>query len=174
MTADLLIHATGICALAFNVVALVRTCERSLRVQSGIAGVIWALNNLLLGAPTAAALSLVSASRTATSAATLQCGGRLRFSLFGAFGTLAVGIGIATWDGWSSVLLTSASLISTYAMFYMKGPRLRASMLMVSVLWMHHAWSHGSWEQMAANALTAAAALYGAWRIERSESTPSR
>ena len=57
----LLIHATGVCALALNVVALVRTCEKALRIQSGLAGVIWALNNLLLGAHTAAALSLVSA-----------------------------------------------------------------------------------------------------------------
>jgi hypothetical protein len=33
---------------------------------------------------------------------------------------------------------------------------------------MDHAWSHGSWEQMAANALTALAALYGVWRVTAS------
>ena len=43
-----------------------------LRLQSGLSGAIWALNNLLLGAHTAAALSLISAGRTATSAATLR------------------------------------------------------------------------------------------------------
>ncbi|WP_280151342.1 YgjV family protein [Piscinibacter sp. XHJ-5] len=166
MATDLLIHATGLTALVVNVIALIRTCERSLRMQSGVAGVIWALNNLLLGAHTAAALSLVSAGRTATSAATLQCGARLRLMVFTGFAVLTLAIGATTWTGWSSMLLTCASLLSTYAVFYLSGARLRCTMLLVSVLWMHHAWSHGSWEQMAANVITAAAALFGAWRME--------
>jgi len=167
MAADLLIHATGVVALACNVVALVCTCERSLRVQSGIAGVIWALNNVLLGAPAAAALTLVSAGRTATAAATLTRGARCRRAGFTAFAVLALGVCALTWDGWPSVLLALASLLSTYAMFYMRGRPLRWSMLAVSALWMHHAWTHGSWEQIAANGLTALAALYGAWRVDR-------
>ena len=71
MAIELLIHGTGVFALLLNIVALCRRCEKKLRIQSGIAGVAWALNNLLLGANTAAALSLVSAGRTATSAAML-------------------------------------------------------------------------------------------------------
>lgn len=173
MATDLLIHVTGIGALAFNVIALVHTCEKSLRVQSGIAGVGWALNNLLLGAHTAAALSLVSAGRTATSAAMLECSAHLRWALFLAFGVLTLAIGVGTWDGWPSAFITGASLLSTYAMFYMEGRPLRWLMLAVSALWMYHAWSLGSWEQVAANAVTAAAALYGAWRIERSSSVAS-
>lgn len=169
MATDLLIHASGLCALVLNVAALIRTCERSLRLQSGIAGVVWALNNFLLGAHTAAALSLVSAGRTATSAATLTCGARLRLTVFAGFAALTLAIGAATWDGWPSVLLAIASLLSTYAMFYMQGRALRWTMLLVSALWMHHAWSHGSWEQMAANVITGAAALYGAWRVERAD-----
>jgi hypothetical protein len=167
MATDLLIHASGLCALVLNVAALVRTCERSLRLQSGVAGVVWALNNFLLGAHTAAALSLLSAGRTATSAATLQCGQRLRGAAFAGFAALALAISAATWDGWPSLLLAAASLLSTWAMFYLQGRALRWTMLLVSALWMHHAWSHGSWEQMAANVVTAAAALYGAWRVER-------
>jgi hypothetical protein len=167
MANDLLIHATGVCALALNVVALVRTCERSLRVQSGVAGIIWAFNNLLLGAHTAAVLSLVSAGRTATSAATLHSGLALRRVAFVAFAVVTLGISAATWHGWPSVFMAIASLLSTYAMFYLRGSSLRWSMLVVSALWMHNAWSYGSWEQMAANGLTAAAAVYGAWRIER-------
>ena len=168
MANELLIHATGLCALALNVIALVRTCERSLRVQSGIAGIIWALNNLLLGAHTAAALSLLSAGRTATSAATLHSGTGLRRAAFVGFAVLTLGISAATWHGWPSVFMTIASVLSTYAMFYMRGRSLRWSMLVVSALWMHNAWSYDSWEQIAANAVTAVAALYGAWRIERS------
>lgn len=166
MPNDLLIHATGLCALALNVVALVRSCERSLRVQSAAAGVIWALNNALLGAHTAAALSLLSAGRTATSASTLNGGAALRRGLFVGFVLLALAVSAATWAGWPSALMTVASILSTYAMFYLRRRPLRWSMLAVSALWMHNAWIYDSWEQMLANALTAAAALYGGWRIE--------
>jgi hypothetical protein len=166
MPTDLLIHATGLCALALNAIALIRTCERKLRIESGIAGIIWALNNLLLGAHTAAALSFVSAGRTATSAVTLHSRAPLRRAIFAGFAVLTLAVGAATWHGLPSVLLIIASLLSTYAMFYMRGSQLRWSMLVVSALWMYNAWFYDSWEQTVANALTAAAALYGAWRID--------
>ena len=164
MDTEFLIHLTGLSALVLNVLAIVRTCERRLRLQSGAAGLVWALNNLLLGAHSAAALSLVSAGRTASSAATLQGGeGRRRLAFF-AFTALTVLVAALTWQGWLSVFLVIASLLSTYAMFYMRGRALRWAMLLVSTLWMVNAWSYGSWEQVAANAATAAAALYAAWR----------
>src|SRR5438445_13682243 len=81
---------------------------------------------------------------------------------------LTLAISATTWYGWPSVPLAIASVLSTYAMFYMRGRALRCAMVMVSALWMHHAWSCGSWEQVVANVITAAAALRGAWRIERS------
>lgn len=166
---DLLIHATGLTALALNVIALMRTCERSLRLHSGIAGALWALNNLLLGAPTAAALSLVSAGRTASSAATLTGGARRRLALCLAFAVLTLAVAAWTWHGWPSALLTIASLVSTAAVFYLRGTTLRWAMLGVSALWMVNAWQLDSWEQMAANAATAAAALWGAWRVRRDQ-----
>src|SRR5438045_9503284 len=98
MAADLLIHATGVVALACNVVALVCTCERSLRVQSGIAGVIWALNNVLLGAPAAAALTLVSAGRTATAAATMTRGALCSRAGLTGFAVLALAVRRLTRD----------------------------------------------------------------------------
>ncbi len=163
----LLIHASGICALALNVAALVHPCERSLRLQSGLAGVAWALNNLLLGAHTAAALSLVSAGRTATSAVTLSAREDTRGVVFAAFLALTLVIGALTWDGWASALMVAASVLSTVAVFYLRGRALRLAMLQVSALWMYNAWVYDSWEQLAANALTAAAALVGAQRVLR-------
>lgn len=173
---NLLIHATGVCALALNIAALVHPCERSLRLQSGLSGLLWALNNLLLGAHAAAALSVLSASRTATSAYSLRGSDAFRLKAFGAFSLAALGIGAVTWNGWPSALLVAASLLSTYALFYLRGRELRLSMLGVSALWMHNAWSCGSWEQIVANAATAAAALYGAWGAGRgtSASTTNR
>jgi hypothetical protein len=132
-----------------------------------MAGVIWALNNLLLGAHTAAALSLVSASRTATSAITLSAREDIRRTVFIGFLVLTVLMGALTWHGWPSAPLVLASLLSTVAVFYLRGRAMRMAMLLVSALWMHNAWLVDSWEQMAANALTAAAALYGARRADR-------
>jgi hypothetical protein len=172
-TSDFLVHAAGMSALAINVVAMANTCERSLRVQSAIAGLAWALNNLLLGAYTAAALSLVSAGRTTTAVAVIRCAAPVRRTAFIAFASLTVGVAAATWNSQSSLLIIVAALLSTYAMFYLSGPSLRWSMLFVSALWMDHAWSHGSWEQIAANALTGVAAVYGAWRVRDSLQPPA-
>jgi hypothetical protein len=170
MATDLLIHGTGLFALLLNVIAMCRSCERSLRLQSGLSGIAWALNNLLLGANTAAALTLVSASRTCTSAVLLKRGARLRAIGFGVFSLVTLAIGFASWDGWPSAMVTSATLLSTYSMFYMRGRALRWIMVAVSALWMHHAWTHDSWEQLVANVATMAAALVGVWRLERAES----
>jgi hypothetical protein len=166
MSNTLLIHASGLAALAFNVVALVCTCERSLRLRSGVAGMIWALNNFLMGANVAAALSVLSAGRTATSAVTLVAR-RSRAIAFAGFALLTLVVGWLTWGGVASLLMVGASLMSTYAVFHLTGRSLRGVMLAVSALWMFNAWSVGSWEQMAANVISAAASLYGACRMSR-------
>lgn len=167
MSNAVLVHATGLCALALNLVALVCNCERRLRVRSGIAGMVWALNNFLLGANGAAALSVVSAGRTATSAVTLHGAGLQRRVAFGGFCLLTLAIGVLTWVDWTSTLILAASLISTYAVFHLTGRSLRWVMLAVSAMWMVNAWSYGSWEQMAANVLSATASLIGACRVGR-------
>jgi len=174
MPTELLIHATGICALALNVSALLRRCERALRIHSGLSGAIWALNNLLLGAHTAAALSLVSAGRTATSAATLSAASRVRHAACAGFVALTLAITTYTWHGWTSALLLFASVLSTCAMFYLRGGTLRWTMLLVSALWMVNAWAYESWEQMVANLVTAAAAIYGTWRGSATAAPPTR
>jgi hypothetical protein len=161
MPTELLIHATGVCALALNVTALVRSCERALRLQSGLSGALWALNNLLLGAHTAAALSLISAGRTATSAATLRATNPVRHAACAAFVALTLAITAFSWHGWPSALLLVASLLSTFAMFYLRATLLRLTMLPVSALWMVNAWVFDSWEQLLANVVTALAAIYG-------------
>jgi len=167
MSNDLLIHLTGLAALGLNVVALACTCERSLRLRSGAAGMVWALNNLLLGAHAAAALSVVSAGRTATSAATLNGASELRRAAFLLFMALTLIIGAVTWNGVPTLVMTLASSLSTYAVFHTTGKVLRWVMLLVSAMWMLNAWIYGSWEQMAANVLSAGACVMGARRIGR-------
>ena len=167
MSSEFLVHATGLAALFVNVCALLCRCEVSLRRHSVFAGCLWALNNVLLGAHSAAALTVVSASRTATSASTLERSHVARRNAFLAFVGLTIAAALLTWGGWASGVTLTASVMSTYAMFYMRGAALRLSMLLASMLWMVNAWQVGSWEQMAANVITGCVAAYGAWTLSR-------
>jgi hypothetical protein len=167
MSSDLLAHATGLAALVINVCALLCRCEIRLRRHSVAAGCLWAINNVLLGAHSAAALTVVSASRTATAATTLERGCVARRNAFLVFAALTLAAGLLTWHGWTSGVTLAASVMSTYAMFYMRGAPLRVSMLVASMMWMVNAWQVGSWEQMAANVITGSVAAYGAWTLAR-------
>ncbi len=169
MTTAYLIHATGLAALALTISGMLRTCDTALRAKSGFAAMLWALNNMLIGAETAAMLSLVSVGRQATSVLTQRQTDRIRRIAFLAFVMVTVAAGAFTWQGWPTLVMTGASTGSTYAMFYLHGRRLRLSMIVISALWMYNAWTHDSWEQMAGNVLTATASLYGAWRLGREE-----
>src|SRR4051794_5585321 len=114
MSSEFLVHATGLAALLVNVCALLCRCEVALRRHSVFAGCLWALNNVLLDAHSAAALTVVSASRTATSASTLDRGRVARRNAFLAFLSLTVAAAVLTWGGWMSVLTLTASVMSTY------------------------------------------------------------
>lgn len=173
MQSELLIHASGLAALVINVIALLCRCDLAMRRRSVIAGCLWTVNNVLLGAHEAAALSAVSVSRTVTSAATLERSRVSRRNTFAFFVVLSVGAGAVTWTSWAGAVTLAASVLSTYAMFYMRGAALRLVMLLVSAMWMVNAWRYDSWEQMAANLLTAGAAAWGAWRLARDGATRS-
>jgi len=167
MSSDLLAHASGLFALLLNVTALCCRCEIALRRQSVVAGCLWAVNNLLIGAHSAAALSAVSAGRSATSAATLAGGPVRRRNLCALFLLITAGVALLCWQGVLSAVTLVASLASTWAMFHFRGAALRVTMLVTSIAWMASAVAFGSWEQMAANLLTAASAGYGALRCRR-------
>jgi len=164
-----LIHFTGLAALLLNVSGLVRSCDRTLRLRGGVAAVLWTLNNLLLGAHTAAALSAVSAGRQAVSSVTHS--GSARWRLVACLGFIGISLAAAllTWHGWPTLLVAAAATISNYAMFYLHGRKLRIAVLVASTLWMYNAWSYDSWEQMVANVVTALAGAYGAWSLWRAD-----
>ena len=69
MLADTLIHATGLFALTLNVSGVVRPNDRTLMRTTGWASALWAVNNVLIGAHTAAALSVLSVGRQSAAAA---------------------------------------------------------------------------------------------------------
>ena len=163
----LLIHATGFAALALNVGALMGRSDRSLRSTTGWASALWAVNNLLLGAQSAAALSLLSVGRQASAVAVHRHRARVRHIACAGFVLLTLVLGALTWNGVPTLFTSAGSLLATGAMFYLRGSWLRLAMIGVAALWMVNAWVYASWWQMLANLLTAGAAAYGAWRAER-------
>jgi hypothetical protein len=164
MLTSLFAHATGIAALSLSLRALITRSDRDLNRTTGLSAVLWALNNLLLGAHTAAALSAVAAGRQASTSYAERRGPQIRRQSCGLFIAITVLAGALTWEGWISVPTTAATVLVSYAVFYSRGAQLRLIMLVSAALWMMSAWTLGSWEQILANALTAAAAAVGAWR----------
>ena len=81
-----------------------------------------------------------------------------------AFLAVTLALSILTWNGTVTLVTTAGSMLSTYAMFYMRGVLLRVAMMGVAALWMFNALAYDSWWQMIANTLNGGAAAHGAWR----------
>lgn len=162
-----LVDATGLLALSLNVSALLRPADRSFLKTSGWASAVWALNNLLIGAPTAAALSALGVGRQASAAALHDRPGRLKEAAFIALMALTLLTASLTWSGVENLFPVAGSLAATYAMFRLRGASLRWAMVLVNALWLVHALSHDAWWQVAANVLCGLAAALGAWRARK-------
>lgn len=163
MTTSLLLNASGLAALALNISGLLKPSDAGLRQKAGLAAALWALNNLLLGAYTAAALSVLVVARQFTAHRMQDASAQHRLRTCVAFVLLTVLVGATTWQGWSSVFTTTGTVLATAAMFYLSGARLRLALLVTSLLWLGHAWVFHSLWQMVANLSAAAAAGAGAW-----------
>ena len=164
MLSQHIIDATGILALSLNVSALVRPSDRTLLKTTGWASAIWALNNLLLGALTAAALSALSVGRQLGAVALHDRPGRVKAIAFASLVMATLLIAGLTWNGSHTVFPVAGSLVGTYAVLYMRGAALRLAMVLVNALWMVNAVAYDSGWQMAANVLSGTAAAIGAWR----------
>jgi hypothetical protein len=159
-----LVDATGVIALSLNVSGLIARDDRVLVKTSGWASAIWALNNLLMGAHPAAALSALGVGRQALASTLQNDHGRLKTQAFAGLAVAILFIGCLTWSGVGTLLLLAGSLIATYAMFYLRGTGLRLAMVLVNMLWMYNAVTHESWWQIAANLIAGGAAALAAWR----------
>ncbi len=163
------VHVTGFAALAFNIFGLVGTSDRSLRSSTGWASALWAANNLIIGANSAAALSALSVGRQASASAVQDKSKRSKVLSCAAFLAVTILIGALTWNGAVTLVTMAGSMLSTYAMFFMRGVFLRVAMIAVASLWMFNAFAYDSWWQMAANALNGGAAAFGAWRSAKAK-----
>jgi len=166
-----LVDVTGLAALSFNVAGLVRTSDRSLRHSSGWASALWAANNLLMGAQSAAVLSALSVGRQVSASSTQGSSEKTKRLCCGGFLLITLLLGALTWNGVTTVFSMAGSMLATYAMFYMRGVALRLAMVGTAGLWMYNAWAYDSWWQMLGNSLSASAAAYGAWRASLAQVT---
>ncbi len=167
MVTSFLEHATGLAALGLNIRGLLTRHDGRLRATTGVAAVLWAVNNLLLGAQTAAMLSAIAAGRQASSVAT-ERRPRLQALSCAAFIVLNIAATNFTWEGLPSLATGLAAVMVTYAMFYLSGAKLRLIMVASAFLWGYSAIVFDSWEQIVANVVSAAAAALGAWRTRTS------
>jgi inner membrane protein len=168
MTLSLLAHATGIAALGLSVNGMVNRCDHTLRRTTSVASLLWTLNNLLLGATSAAAMSALSATRTTAADLVHQRGEHARHWACATFILVALAASALTWQGWPTLLTASASVAVSFGVFYLAGAQLRFVMLVSALLWSYNAWLIHSPEQIMGNSLGIAAAGYGVWRTRKS------
>jgi len=173
MLSAFLVHATGLAALGLNIRGLLTRHDGQLRKTTGVAAALWAVNNLLIGAETAAMLSVLAAGRQASSVAT-ERRPRLQAWSCMAFIALNLAAAIFTWNGLPSLATGLAAVMVTYAMFYLSGAKLRLVMVASAFLWGYSAIVFDSWEQIVANVVSAAAAAFGAWRARASSADAQR
>jgi hypothetical protein len=160
-----LVDATGSFALLLNVIALLRPSEQALVKLSGWSSALWTLNNLLIGATMAAALSALGVGRQAGASALRDRAGPARTVTVAGLVVATLAIAGVTWSGVESIFPLAGSLTATYAMFHLSGARLRLALVLVNALWMANGLVNDALWQIAANALSGSAAAFGAWRL---------
>jgi membrane-associated HD superfamily phosphohydrolase len=165
--ASLFVHATGIAALSLSVTSSIHRCDHRLRRQSVLAGILWAVNYFLLGATLGAALSCVSAVRTSTASMVHKKHRRIRIWACALFVSISLITAVVNWQDWTTLLPIAASILTTYAVFFLSGTLLRFSILLAALLWTQNALSLHSPEQILCNFLGIAATV-GLWRAHLS------
>ncbi len=172
MISTFVIHATGIAAIGLSVTGAIRRCERGLRRQGFVSSLLWACNYALQGAMTGAALSAISAARTGASSLVHGRDDRIRAGLAALFGTIAVATAAFTWHGWTTLLPVASSVLTSYALFFLAGRKLRWALLISALLWMETVWSLRTPEPIISNSLGIAAAALGVWRTRDAYGRP--
>lgn len=171
MTVDF-VTLTGVLGLGINAFSLTRKSDHALRALIGLGFVVWALNNWLLAAHTQAVLCLVAASRQAVAVLVARHSNALqvRGAWFAFFMVIVAGSSLLTWNGWGTAYAALSSTLSTVAMFYLSGARLRLTVAAAYALWALTTYCAGSAWGVAANVMLTATALHAYYRLKRPDS----
>jgi hypothetical protein len=164
MSLELIINATGVAALALNLRGLAQKSDHSLRKSSAWSSALWALNSFLMGAHSAAAMNMLSVGRQATAASVESRAFRVRAVVCAIFLAIAAVLALVTWNGATTACTASASMLATWAMFYLRGARLRVALAVVAALWTYNGLVYEAWWQLISTLMSLAMAMFGAWR----------
>jgi hypothetical protein len=109
-------------------------------------------------------MNMLSVGRQATAASVESRASKVRAIACGAFLAIAAVMALLTWNGAATACTASASMLATWAMFYLRGARLRVALAVVAVLWIYNGLVYEAWWQLISTLLSLAMAMFGAWR----------
>lgn len=164
-----LVRLTGLVALFLNIGGLLVASDVRLKFLLTAGSVFWGLQNWLLGAYTAAAVTSVSVVRQATSVKLHYRTFKVRGLAALFFAVLTLSAGLLVWQGWADVFSLCAALTGTVATFLFSGWRLRLALLLATVFWVASGVAYSAWEQALSGCISASAALLGFYRSTRKE-----
>ena len=167
------INITGATGLLVNADSLTRKSDTLLRSLIGLGFAFWTVNNVLLGAWTAAALCGVAMTRQIVASwLPYDTSMRLKSMLCIGFLSVILGLTLWTWNSWGSVLACISSFLSTVAMFYFSGARLRATVGFAYLFWCAATiWYHAEWA-FVSNVLLTLAAFWGYFQLRKVSAIP--
>jgi len=168
MQSSFFINATGVVALAVNLRGLVQKSDRSLRRANAWSAALWTINSFLMDAHSAAAMSALSVGRQITASSVDLRAWVIKAISCCAFMLVAALMAAFTWEGLASASTAAASMLATYAMFYLHGSRLRATLAAVAALWVYNGIVYEAWWQLASTMISLGTAMFGAWRTRAS------
>lgn len=169
-----LVRVTGAAALGISVLGVVAPRDQKMLRLLSVSALLWTLNNYLIGALTASALSALSALRSATSSHPLRQPTRHRLSACLAFCTAATAAGTFTWVGLVSLFPLCGALVSTVSSFFMTGVCLRLTLVGFNLLWLIGSIHYHAWEQIVSLCVTLLASCYGIWQVHQAAASQSR
>lgn len=160
----LAMHLTGLGGLMFQIMGTVGLSDRYLLQSNGVAALLWGINNLMLGALSAAAMCVLNAFRQVLAIGVAERSTKSKWYAFGGFTILACLLTGTLWGGLASFITLFATVLAAYAMIFLDGAALRIVMGLVPSLWMFHATHYTAYWQIIGNSIAICAAFIGARR----------
>ena len=174
MTFNIWIALTGLAGICINVYSLTQNSDRYLRALIGAGFVMWAINNTMLHAYSAAILCAIAVGRQIiASVMPDEIGATTRAALCAFFVTAILGASLWTQNGLGTAFACTSALLSTVAMFYLHGPRLRFTLGIAYVFWCATTLCFHAWYGLASNIVLAIAAFHAFYRLQRHQQETS-
>jgi hypothetical protein len=125
------------------------------------ASLLWSVYHAMLGAFTAASISLVSMSRQLLTSRLDLLSSRAKVLVERAYYVVSMLVCAVSWHGWASLLPLFGTMLSTYGMFHLRFERFRWAMIISGVFWAGSALYFHAWEALFATLVSTATVLIG-------------